>query len=86
MKNRSMQFKIGLEFFETSAKENINVKVVFERLVDIILEKMSDTQDDANASGLGSGNAYGNQASGQNRGTTKLTPNDTPPTGNQCQC
>ena len=36
---------LGLEFFETSAKENINVKAVFERLVDIICDKMSESLD-----------------------------------------
>ena len=35
----------GLEFFETSAKENISVKAVFERLVDIICDKMSESLD-----------------------------------------
>lgn len=35
----------GLEFFEASAKENINVKNVFDRLVDIICDKMSDNID-----------------------------------------
>ena len=35
----------GLEFFETSAKDNINVKAVFERLVDIICDKMSESLD-----------------------------------------
>ncbi|CAK9303021.1 unnamed protein product [Gordionus sp. m RMFG-2023] len=34
---------LGMEFFETSAKENINVKAVFERLVDIICDKMSES-------------------------------------------
>ncbi|KAF7250375.1 Ras-related protein Rab-3C, partial [Varanus komodoensis] len=33
----------GFEFFETSAKDNINVKQTFERLVDIICDKMSET-------------------------------------------
>ncbi|CAG9817519.1 unnamed protein product, partial [Phaedon cochleariae] len=37
--------QLGVEFFETSAKENINVKAVFERLVDIICDKMSDSLD-----------------------------------------
>ncbi|XP_076441506.1 ras-related protein Rab-3-like isoform X2 [Babylonia areolata] len=37
--------RLGLEFFETSAKENINVKAVFERLVDIICDKMSESLD-----------------------------------------
>ncbi|GAB0203555.1 cAMP-dependent protein kinase inhibitor alpha [Grus japonensis] len=31
------------EFFETSAKDNINVKQTFERLVDIICDKMSES-------------------------------------------
>lgn len=35
----------GLSFFEASAKENINVKAVFERLVDIICDKMSESLD-----------------------------------------
>lgn len=33
----------GFEFFETSAKDNINVKQTFERLVDIICDKMSES-------------------------------------------
>lgn len=43
-----------MEFFESSAKENVNVKYVFERLVDIICDKMSeslDTGDGANKGG-----------------------------------
>lgn len=36
---------LGLKFFETSAKDNINVKSVFEQLVDKILEKMSEGVD-----------------------------------------
>lgn len=35
----------GFEFFEASAKDNINVKQTFERLVDIICEKMSESLD-----------------------------------------
>jgi len=77
---------LGLEFFETSAKENINVKPVFERLVDIILEKMSDASDEPNATGQGQ-NAYGNQSTVNNRsGTARLTANDQQNKGNQCQC
>lgn len=35
----------GFEFFETSAKDNINVKQTFERLVDLICDKMSESLD-----------------------------------------
>lgn len=35
----------GFEYYETSAKENINVRQVFERLVDIICVKMSERVD-----------------------------------------
>lgn len=37
----------GFEYFEASAKDNINVKQTFERLVDIICEKMSESLDAA---------------------------------------
>lgn len=36
-------FLTGFDYFEASAKENINVRQVFERLVDIICEKMSES-------------------------------------------
>ncbi|XP_039628527.1 ras-related protein Rab-3D-like [Polypterus senegalus] len=36
---------LGFVFFEASAKDNINVKQVFERLVDIICEKMNESVD-----------------------------------------
>lgn len=36
-------FLAGFEFFETSAKDNVNVKQTFERLVDIICDKMSES-------------------------------------------
>ncbi|CAF1592998.1 unnamed protein product [Adineta steineri] len=79
---------LGLEFFETSAKENINVKAVFERLVDIILEKMSDAPEDPSGNNTGQANAgYGSQPGGYNKGgTTRLTVNDQQAKGNQCQC
>lgn len=41
-------FYLGLEFFETSAKENINVKAVFEKLVEIICSKMAESIDSNN--------------------------------------
>ena len=44
-RGKQLADQLGLEFFETSAKENINVKSVFERLVDIICDKMSESLD-----------------------------------------
>jgi len=38
-------FSAGFQFFEASAKDNINVKQVFERLVDIICDKMNESLD-----------------------------------------
>ena len=35
----------GFQFFEASAKDNINVKQVFERLVDIICDKMNESME-----------------------------------------
>lgn len=44
-RGKQLSDQLGIEFFETSAKENINVKQVFERLVDIICDKMSESLD-----------------------------------------
>ncbi|CAG7825884.1 unnamed protein product, partial [Allacma fusca] len=44
-RGKQLADQLGVEFFETSAKENINVKAVFERLVDIICDKMSESLD-----------------------------------------
>jgi Ras-related protein Rab-3C len=44
-RGRQLASQLGLEFFETSAKDNINVKQVFERLVDVICDKMSESID-----------------------------------------
>lgn len=73
-RGKQLADQLGLEFFETSAKENINVKNVFERLVDIICDKMSDSLD--------SDQAVNNQ---MNRGT-RLTDNPMPNNQNNCQC
>ena len=98
----SLFFVVGLEFFETSAKENVNVKIVFERyenstsiggneisllsrLVDIILEKMSDASEDPNSSGQAN-NSYGSQAGAYNKGATRLTASDQQSKSNPCQC
>jgi Ras-related protein Rab-3C len=72
-RGKQLADQLGLEFFETSAKENINVKNVFERLVDIICDKMSD--------GLDADQSMSNV----NRGT-KLTDNPMPNNQNNCQC
>ncbi|XP_032367754.1 ras-related protein Rab-3D [Etheostoma spectabile] len=37
--------ELGFQFFEASAMDNVNVKQVFERLVDVICEKMSETME-----------------------------------------
>jgi len=44
-RGKQLADSLGLQFFETSAKENINVRAVFERLVDMICEKMSESLD-----------------------------------------
>ncbi|XP_049600163.1 RAB3D, member RAS oncogene family, b [Syngnathus scovelli] len=36
---------LGFQYFEASAKDNINVKQVFERLVDVICEKMNESSE-----------------------------------------
>nr|XP_020471639.1 ras-related protein Rab-3A-like [Monopterus albus] len=48
--NRSLALPLspipaGFEYFEASAKDNINVKQTFERLVDIICERMAESLD-----------------------------------------
>jgi len=55
-RGKQLADQLGVEFFETSAKENINVKAVFERLVDIICDKMSESLDsDPNLANPGKG-------------------------------
>ncbi|VDM10545.1 unnamed protein product [Wuchereria bancrofti] len=44
-RGKQLADQLGLEFFETSAKENINVKAVFEKLVEIICDKMAESLD-----------------------------------------
>ncbi|RNA42137.1 ras-related Rab-3 isoform X1 [Brachionus plicatilis] len=80
---------LGLEFFETSAKENINVKQVFERLVDIICEKMAEGGDaDAiTASNAAVGpNSTLNMRAGPSTGTTRLTDTSNNAPNQSCQC
>uniref|UniRef100_A0A8C6TDR9 small monomeric GTPase n=1 Tax=Neogobius melanostomus TaxID=47308 RepID=A0A8C6TDR9_9GOBI len=40
---RTLASELGFLFFEASAKDNINVKQVFDSLVDVICEKMNDS-------------------------------------------
>lgn len=42
-RGKQLADQLGMEFFETSAKENTNVKEVFERLVDLICDKMAES-------------------------------------------
>nr|ALT32077.1 putative Ras-related protein Rab-3 [Hypsibius dujardini] len=79
-RGRQLADQLGLEFFETSAKENTNVKAVFERLVDIICDKMAESVDSdpsvvtggaagaahkAGVQRLGAGDQFQNKANGQ---------------------
>jgi Ras-related protein Rab-3C len=73
-RGRQLADQLKLHFFESSAKENINVKVVFETLVDIICEKMSQNLDsDPNMPGTSKGQKLTDRA------------NANQPTNN-CQC
>ena len=82
-RGRQLADHLGLEFFETSAKENINVKAVFERLVDIICDRMAESvESDPNLIG-GAGGA------GNRPGVQRLGPGDqfaNKPNAQQCQC
>ncbi|KAM6918869.1 RAB3A, member RAS oncogene family, a [Xenentodon cancila] len=44
-RGRQLSEQLGFEFFEASAKDNINVKQTFERLVDVICERMAESLD-----------------------------------------
>lgn len=64
-RGKQLADQLGLEFFETSAKENVNVKNVFERLVDIICDKMSESLDtDPSMSNAPKGTRLTDQQSG----------------------
>lgn len=79
-RGRQLAEQLGLEFFEASAKENINVKAVFERLVDIICDKMVESVDsDPTLVSGGAGKA----------GVQRLAPGDqfqSKANSQQCQC
>lgn len=64
---RGKQFAdhLGLEFFETSAKENVNVKQVFDSLVDNICQKMSENLSE-NSAKSGNPSSSTHHLNGQN--------------------
>ena len=74
-RGKNLADQLGLEFFETSAKENMNVKQVFERLVDIICDKMSESLD-----------SDPTIVSGQKPGTTKISDKSPKPQDSGCAC
>ncbi|KAG8039872.1 hypothetical protein G9C98_000601 [Cotesia typhae] len=76
-RGKQLAEQLGVQFFETSAKENINVKAVFEQLVDIICDKMSESLDNDPALMAGGGG----QAKGQ-----KLTDQPANPSNPNCNC
>ncbi|XP_043261044.1 ras-related protein Rab-3 isoform X1 [Colletes gigas] len=76
-KGKELADQLGVQFFETSAKENLNIKTVFEQLVDIICDKMSESLDNDPTlivGGVG-------QAKGQ-----RLTDQPTNPANANCNC
>ena len=74
-RGKNLADQLGLEFFETSAKDNTNVKQVFERLVDIICDKMSESLD-----------SDPTIVSGQKPGTTNLPDKPPKPQDSGCAC
>lgn len=63
-----------MHFYETSAKDNINVKQVFDKLVEIICDKMTDSIDSSVAgANAGGASAFGTQNAAS--GTRKLNMN-----------
>uniref|UniRef100_H2Z2R3 Ras-related protein Rab-3 n=1 Tax=Ciona savignyi TaxID=51511 RepID=H2Z2R3_CIOSA len=72
-RGKQLADQLGFEFFETSAKDNVNVKQVFERLVDLICVKMSES--------LESDPSLGNANKG-----TRLSENDQEQSTGNCAC
>jgi len=51
--------QLGFDFFETSAKENLNVSQSFDRLVDVICDKMAESlEESAQAASSGTQNLH----------------------------
>ncbi|KAK6494717.1 ras-related protein Rab-3C [Huso huso] len=72
-RGKQLAEQLGFEFFETSAKDNINVKQTFEQLVDIICDRMSESLETTPAVTAGKPN-------------TKLTENPPPLQEPNCGC
>ncbi|MGH0179933.1 UNVERIFIED_CONTAM: hypothetical protein FKN15_002982 [Acipenser sinensis] len=72
-RGKQLAEQLGFEFFETSAKDNINVKQTFEQLVDIICDRMSESLETNPAVTAGKPN-------------TKLTDNPPPLQEPNCGC
>ncbi|OZC07106.1 hypothetical protein X798_05911 [Onchocerca flexuosa] len=72
-RGKQLADQLGLEFFETSAKENINVKAVFEKLVEIICDKMVESMDS-------------DPATTHPKGHRLDAPNMQKPPSSQCNC
>jgi len=59
--------QLGFDFFECSAKENLNVSAAFDRLVDVICEKMAESlEEGAQQATPGTANLHENQQKSQN--------------------
>ncbi|XP_053984591.1 ras-related protein Rab-3 isoform X1 [Hylaeus volcanicus] len=75
-RGKQLADQLGVQFFESSAKENFNIKTVFETLVDIVCDKMSESLDNNQTL-----NAGGDQAKGQ-----RLTDQPTSAATTNCNC
>ncbi|XP_065657550.1 ras-related protein Rab-3C isoform X2 [Hydra vulgaris] len=74
---KKLSEQLSFPFFETSAKDNINVRAAFDKLVDVICDRMTDTDS---------------PLINQNRYTSKFDPSNqdsfflNQPSGGGCSC